>query len=171
MSVKMKKISLKALDEMQKALLKANEKIQSEDEGLAEEAQLSLDDLREVCQSLEADSENDLPLTSCDGEMFCNIFDFLESEVCEELRLGGKYEHLLNFWQEDSDASELIILTPEIIKSLRACFSSIDLDIPLLIEDLAEEFESEEIRVSSTLQSLISSLISANGEALLFVAD
>ena len=76
MSVKMKKISLKALDEMQKALLKANEKIQSEDEGLAEEAQLSLDDLREVCQSLEADSENDLPLTSCDGEMFCNIFAF-----------------------------------------------------------------------------------------------
>ena len=87
------------------------------------------------------------------------------------MRLGGKYEHLLNYWQEDSDASELIILTPEIIKSLRACFSSIDLDIPLLIEDLAEEFESEEIRVSSTLQSLISSLISANGEALLFVAD
>ena len=99
------------------------------------------------------------------------LFDLLELDVCEELRSGGDYAELMNFWQEDCDAMDLILLTPEIVKPLRASFSSLDFDIPTFIEDFADEYEVEPRDVSSALQVLMSSMMAAGPDALLYVME
>ncbi len=153
MSVLFKMISLKALDEMQKTIGKDPDRV------------------REACYDLEQADGNELP-SSCDnGEVYSLLFDLLESDVCEELRQGGKYAELMEFWQEDSDAMDLILLTPELIKPLRASFSSLDFDIPSFIEDFSIEYEVEQAAISGALQTLMSSMMASAGEALLFVAD
>ncbi len=152
MSVLFKMISLKALDEMQKTIAKDPDRV------------------REACYDLEQPDSNDLPLSSDDAEVYTLLFDLLESDVCEELRQGGKYSELMEFWQEDSDALDLILLTPELIKPLRTSFSSLDFDIPAFIEDFSIEYEVEQSAVSGALQTLMSSMMAAAGEALLFVA-
>ena len=171
MSVLFKKVSLETLEEMQKTLLNAIPEYVSEDEALSEEGELGLDDLRDACVELEQPSDDDLPVSSDDGAVYSMLFDFLEAEVCGELRLGGQYSQLMEFWQEDSDMSDLILLTPEIIKPLRACFSSLDFDIPTFIEDFAYEYDCEEGAVSAVLQTIMSAMMASAGEAILFVAE
>ncbi len=152
MSVLFKMISLKALDDMQKTISKDPDRV------------------REACYDLEQPDSNDLPISCDHAEVYTLLFDLLESDVCEELRQGGKYAELMEFWQEDSDALDLILLTPELIKPLRASFSSLDFDIPTFIEDFSIEYEVEQSAVSGALQTLMSSMMASAGEALLFVA-
>lgn len=153
MSVIFKTISLKALDSMQKSLEKDPERV------------------REACYDLQQADENCAPITCANDEVFSMLFDLLETDVCEELRSGGRYADLMDFWQEDCDAMDLILLTPEIIKPLRASFSSLDFDIPGFIEDFAYDYDVEEKDVSAALQTLMSSMIATGPEALLFVME
>ncbi|MGN0625113.1 MAG: hypothetical protein ACI4I8_02495 [Oscillospiraceae bacterium] len=153
MSVLFKKVPLKTLDAMEKALEKDPDRV------------------REACLELEQPDENGLPILCSDDSVFSMLFDLLESDVCEELRQGGRYARLMDFWQEDCDAMDLILLTPEIIKPLRACFSSLDFDIPAFIEDFAYDYDVEESAVSAALQSLMSAMIASAGDALLFVME
>lgn len=152
MSILFKKISLKALDDMQKTLAKDPDRV------------------REACLELQESEPDDLPVTKGEEEVYSILFDLLECDVCDELRQGGKYGELMEFWQEDSDALDLILLTPELIKPLRASFSSLDFDIPTFIEDFSIEYEVEPASVSAALQTLMSAMMAAAGEALLFVA-
>lgn len=153
MSVIFKTISLKALDSMQKAMTKNPERV------------------REACYELQQEDEFCPSINCGNDEVFSMLFDLLELDVCEELRGGGDYAELMDFWQEDCDAMDLILLTPEIIKPLRASFSSLDFDIPTFIEDFADEYEVEPRDVSSALQVLMSSMMAAGPDALLYVME
>lgn len=153
MSVVFKTISLKALDSMQKALATDPERV------------------REACYDLQQPDDNCPSISCANDEVFSMLFDLLELDVCEELRQGGKYADLMEFWQEDCDAMDLILLTPEIIKPLRASFASLDFDIPTFIEDFSYDYDVEERDVSAALQTLMSSMIAAGPEALLFVME
>lgn len=126
---------------------------------------------RQACRQMEEATSLARICHDCDGEVFSMLFDYLESEVCPELREGGSYADLLAFWEEDCDAMDLILMTPEMITKIRSMFQSLDLDIPGLIEDFSLEWACDSASVCTALQTLMENIQSAGQDALLFIQE